>query len=96
VSAYAVDEICWRVLHDRAFRDAMRRDPAQAIARCELSHDERAALLGGEVGRLYRLGAHPFLLRYLAIYEIGGLTAERYSERMRAAGSDTGRDSHEG
>jgi hypothetical protein len=85
MSAYAVDTVCWRILHDREFRETVRSDPADALEEFDLSPEERAALIGGEVGRLFELGAHPFLLRYLAIYGVAGLDVERYSERMRAA-----------
>jgi hypothetical protein len=46
---------------------------------------EREALLAGDVARLWEMGVHPFLLSFLTRYEICGLTAEVYSERIRAA-----------
>ena len=84
MSAYGVDEICWRVVHDAEFLTAMCSDPAVAVASADLTAEERAALLAGEVGRLYELGGHPFMLQQLANNGVLGLTPERYSERMRA------------
>jgi hypothetical protein len=85
MSVYAVNKLCHRLLRDLAFRAAMQRDPATAIAEYPLSEDERAALLSGDVARLYEMGVHPFLLSFLTRYEICGLTAAVYSERIRAA-----------
>jgi len=32
MSVYAIDKLCRDALHDLAFRDALKRDPAAAIA----------------------------------------------------------------
>ena len=42
----------------------------------------------GEVGRLYELGAHPYLLSHISRLQLFGVTPEQYRERMRALGSD--------
>jgi hypothetical protein len=87
VSVYTINEVCWRLVHDRPFRDEMQRDPAAALATVtDLNDDERRAILEGEVGLLYRMGAHAFLLGHLNRYGIAGLTTPLYNERMRAAG----------
>lgn len=83
MSVYAVNKLCHRMQNDRDFRSAMQRDPASAIAGYPLTPDERAALLAGDVATLYRMGVHPFLLSFLTRYEICGLTAAVYSERIR-------------
>jgi hypothetical protein len=85
MSVYAVNKLCRDALHDVAFREALKRDPAAAIAPLELTAEERAALLAGDVARLYRMGAHPYLLAYLTRWELFGLTVPIYSERIRAA-----------
>ena len=85
MSAYQLDKLCHRMLADLAFRDAMKRDPAAAIAPFDLTVQEREALLAGAVDRLFEMGVHPFLLSFLTRYEIVGLTAAVYSERIRAA-----------
>ena len=82
VSAYHVNKICHRVLHDRAFREAMRVDPGAAIHNLPLTNEERALLLAGDVAGLYKLGALPFLLQHLARFEVLGLNLLVYNERM--------------
>jgi hypothetical protein len=85
VSVYAINKICYRALHDLAFREAVKRDPAAAIADLPLTGEERRALLAGEVGRLYEWGVHPFLMGHLTRFGLFGLTVTTYSERIRAA-----------
>jgi hypothetical protein len=85
VSVYAINKICYRALHDLAFRADVQRDPAAAIADLPLTGEERQALLAGDVGRLYEWGVHPFLMGHLTRFELFGLTVTTYSERIRAA-----------
>lgn len=85
MSVYALNKICHRTLGDLDFRAAMQRDPASAIAEYNLTPQERETLLAGDVARLYEMGVHPFILSFLTRYEICGLTAEVYSERIRTA-----------
>jgi Aromatic-ring-opening dioxygenase LigAB, LigA subunit len=83
MSIYAVNKLCQQSLHDLALREALKRDPAAAIASWPLTDDERTALLAGDVAWLYEQGAHPFLLAYLTRWELFGLTVPLYSERIR-------------
>jgi hypothetical protein len=83
MSVYALNKLCHRTQNDRDFRAAMRNDPAAAIAPYDLTQQEREALLAGDVSTLYRMGLHPFILSFLTRYEILGLTAAVYSERIR-------------
>lgn len=83
MSIYALNKLCHRTQNDRAFRTAMRDDPAAAIAPYDLTAGEREALLAGDVARLWKMGVHPFILSFLTRYEIFGLTAAVYSERIR-------------
>ena len=85
MSVYALNKLCHRTLRDLAFRTAMQTDPASAVAEYQLTPQERDALLAGDVARLYEMGVHPFILSFLTRYEICGLTAEVYSERIRQA-----------
>ena len=90
MSAYAVNKLARLTLHDPAFRERVRADPGATVATFPgLSDAERQSLLAGEVGRLHELGAHSFLLGYLARYLLFGLTQEAYAQRMRARGADT-------
>jgi Aromatic-ring-opening dioxygenase LigAB, LigA subunit len=85
MSVYAVNKLCRDALHDRAFREALRADPAAAIGPLDLSEDERKALLAGDVAWLFEHGCHPFLLAYLTRWDLFGLTVPVYSERIRKA-----------
>jgi hypothetical protein len=85
MSVYAINKLCRDALHDLGFREALKRDPAAAIAPLDLTAVEREALLGGDVARLYDWGCHPFLLAYLTRWDLFGLTVGRYSERIRTA-----------
>lgn len=85
MSLIAIHKLLRRTLQDLDFRAAMQRDPAAASAAFALTPAEREALLSGDVAKLYEMGVHPFLLSYLTRYEICGLTAEVYSERIRKA-----------
>ena len=88
MSIFAVNYLCREVLRDHGFRAAMKTDPAKALAPLDLSDDERRALLAGDVGTLYRMGANAFLMNYLARFELCGLNAAIYNERMRAVKVD--------
>ncbi len=69
MSVYAINKICRDALHDLSFREAVKRDPAAAIAARDLTEDERKALLTGDVAWLYEHGCHPFLMSYLTRWE---------------------------
>lgn len=85
MSTYAVNKICRDALHDLAFREAVKRDPAAAIAARDLSDAERKALLAGDVAWLFEHGCHPFLLAYLTRWDLFGLKPIVYTERIRKA-----------
>lgn len=88
MSIFAVNYLCREVLRDHAFRAAMKADPARALERLELTDDERRALVSGDVGTLFRMGANGFLMGYLARFEVCGLNVEIYNQRMRAVPID--------
>ncbi len=88
MSIFAVNYLCREVLRDHAFRAAMKADPANALAILDLTDEERRCLLAGDVGQLYRMGANGFLTNYLARFEVCGLNAEIYNQRMRAVKVD--------
>jgi hypothetical protein len=85
MSVFAVNKLCRDSLHDLAFREALKRDPAAAIAQRDLTAEERKALLEGDVARLYEWGCHPFLLAYLTRWDLFGITPAVYNRRIRAA-----------
>ncbi len=88
MSIFTVNHLCREVLRDHAFRAAMKADPATALAPLDLTDAERQALIAGDVGKLYRMGANGFLMGYLARFEVCGLNVEIYNERMRAVKVD--------
>jgi hypothetical protein len=88
MSIFAVNHLCRELLRDRAFRAAMKADPAKALAALDLTDEERRLLLAGDVGALYRLGANAFLMNYLPRFEVCGLNQQSYNERMRAVKVD--------
>jgi Aromatic-ring-opening dioxygenase LigAB, LigA subunit len=85
MSIYAINKLCHRVFHDVAFREAVARDPAGAIADWSFTEAERNALLAGDVAKLYEWGAHPFLLAHFARWGLFGVTNPIYGERIRTA-----------
>jgi hypothetical protein len=87
MSSYQVNKICRLVLHDKSFRASILAEPEAAIGNFELTDEERAALLKGDVLRLYKSGASSFLLLILPRYGIFGLDFDVYNERMLSTDS---------
>ena len=46
MSTYAVNKLCRDALHDVAFREALKRDPAAAMAPLPLTDERMRALAG--------------------------------------------------
>lgn len=88
MSIFTVNYLCREVLRDHAFRAAMKSDPAKALAGKDLTEEEGAALLAGDVGKLYRMGANAFLMGYLPRFEVLGLNMQNYNDKMRAVKVD--------
>lgn len=87
MSIYAVNKICYRVVHDPVLRAALSETPERALraATPALSEEELQALLAGDVGRLSRMGANNFLLHQLGRLRVLGLDLPSYANRIRAA-----------
>ena len=66
----------------------MKADPAKALAPLDLTDEERRACSPATSAQLYRMGANGFLMNYLARFEVCGLNAETYNQRMRAVKVD--------
>ena len=88
MTIYAVNKVCYRILHEPAFRANLATDPLMTLSSEMLTDLERNLLLSGEVGKLFELGAHPFLLSHLSRFGLFGLTDLVYSERIRAVYSE--------
>lgn len=86
MSVYQLNKLCHRLYHDRAFREAVKADPAKAIADWPLSAAERDALLNGDIKRLYEWGTHPFLLGHITRWDLFGVTPAIYADRIQGAG----------
>ncbi len=87
MSIYSVHKIAHQVQKNPEFRERMKRDPAAAIAGYPLTDEERRALLAGDVGRLAQMGAHGYLLGWLAQNEVLGLNMKNYVQRIHDPGS---------
>ncbi len=83
MSTYGVHKLLKRIQRDGAFRELLTRDAETALAEFPLTSEERDALLAGEVGVLNRMGVHGYLLNTLARYQVFGITAQRYMEKIR-------------
>ncbi|MBM2812349.1 MAG: LigA protein [Chloroflexi bacterium] len=75
MTKYGVDKALRRVVLDQGPRDAFRKEPERFLEECDLTDQERKALLEFDYGTLYKLGAHPFLLN--------GYTAKLWPGDMR-------------
>jgi hypothetical protein len=85
VSAYDVNLVGRRVLHDRDFRARLLADPEGALDELDLTCEERSALLAGDVARLHALGANGYMLMNIARFEALGLDLRSFSDRIRGA-----------
>jgi hypothetical protein len=87
MSIISVNHLCRDITRDPALREAFLRHPEQELARYprQFTDVERAALLSGDVGTLYRMGVNAYLMGYLARYGVFGLTVDSYSARVRAS-----------
>ena len=83
MSIYTVNKILYMTDNDPSFRERMNKEPETAVAEFKLTTEEREALLAGDVGRLYQMGVHTFLLNHLQRYELFGVTRDNYLERIR-------------
>ena len=80
MSLYAVQRTIFRLKKDKAFAKAFQEDAKAAVADVELTDEERAALTGGDLAALYRMGVHPLLL---APYSRAvGIPRPRYQELL--------------
>ena len=88
MSIFAVNKLCRQIFNDEELRNAIAKDPEAALAAFDLTEEERRLVIAGEVGKLYEMGAHAFLLGHLTRKETFGITVKDYAARMRAARDD--------
>jgi hypothetical protein len=85
MSLYQLNKIMYLLEVDAGFLARMKSDPANAIKGMELTEDERAAVLSGDVGKLYLMGVNMFILDSIARHELFGIDRNTYLARIRAA-----------
>ena len=85
MSIYNVNYLLRELLRDHEFRAAMKDNPAEALKACDLTEEERALLLAGDVAGLHRLGVNDFLMGYLPRFGIAGLDPKSFGERISKA-----------
>ncbi|HYY38989.1 MAG TPA: hypothetical protein VE801_14700 [Xanthobacteraceae bacterium] len=85
MSLYQLNKIMYLLEVDAAFLARMKSDPADAIKNMELTEEERAAVLSGDVGKLYLMGVNMFILDSIARHELFGIDRNSYLAQVRAA-----------
>jgi hypothetical protein len=90
MSLYQLNKIMYLLEVDANFLARMKSDPADAIKDMELTEDERAAVLSGNVGKLYLMGVNMFILDSIARHELFGIDRNRYLAQVRAAAAQAG------
>ena len=86
MSVYAVNKVCYRVVHEPVFRSQLALDAEAALRAADppLTEDELLALLAGDVGTLSRMGANNFMLHNLGRFGVLGLDLTSFAERIRS------------
>jgi hypothetical protein len=85
MSVYRLNKLFYRLETDRDYLERFRADPAAVAAEIDLTDDERSALLAGDVGKLYVMGCHGFLMNTLSRQGLLGVNRDNYLQRVRAA-----------
>ena len=81
MSLYQLQKFLYDLNRDPGVQAAYRAEPEALVARYELTPEERAALLAGDVGLIYVLGANGQLLMHFAA--LLGLSWPAYLQAMR-------------
>ena len=87
MSVYALNKLFYMLENDSSFRDWMKSSPGEAIGQFTLTAEEREALTSGDVGELYRMGVHAFLLSGLSRHRLFGTDGENCLARIRSQAS---------
>ena len=83
MSVYALNKLFYMLENDESFRDSMKSSPDEAIGQFTLTSEEREALTSGDVGGLYRMGVHAFLLGAMSRHRLFGVDGDNYFPRIR-------------
>ena len=68
VSLYALQKVLFDINRDTGLQERFTTDRAGVLARYPLDTDERQALLAGDIGLIYVLGANGQLLMHFAAF----------------------------
>ncbi len=81
MSLYSTQKLLYHLNRDAAVQKRFRDDLAGLLDDYELDDEERAAILGGDIGKLYVLGSNGQLLMHFAA--LLGMPWADYIEAMR-------------
>jgi hypothetical protein len=81
MSLYSAQKLLFHLNRDAAVQERFRRDRPSLLDDYELSAEERAAFVAGDIGMLYVLGANGQLLMHFAA--LLGMPWADYLEAMR-------------
>lgn len=81
MSLYQLQKFLFDINRDPSLQDEYRKDPAALVQRYELTGDERDAIIGGDIGLMYVLGANGQLLMHFAAFL--GMPWPAYIQSMR-------------
>jgi len=83
MSIYLINKILYLTDNDAEFRKRIKADPEGTVKSFTLNEAELKALTSGDVGTLYRMGVHTFMLNHLSRYELFGVNRDNYLDRIR-------------
>ena len=83
MSVYALNKMFYMLENDASFRERLKSQPADVVGELSLTKEEREALTAGDVGALFQMGVHAFLLNGLSRHELFGVTRDNYFPRIR-------------
>lgn len=84
--AYRIGRLLYDIQHDRAEEQRFFADPGAYFATADLSDEARRALVDTDIGKLYLLGANPYLLRAYCLQL--RVPEDTYLAALRAVGED--------
>ena len=86
MSVYYVNKVFYLLESDADFLSKFRGNVDEALKGFRLTPDEVAAIKGGDVESLYRMGTHAFLLNVLARHNLCGVNRDNYLARIKNLG----------
>lgn len=81
MSLYSLSKLLYNLIRDEDFKSRFRTDAQTATATFPLTEEERAAVLGQDIGLLYVLGVNGQILMHFAAF--CGIEWSDYLQQMR-------------